>query len=164
MALPINIEDLLNRRKVEGNWIEFKKRWNSIDIYHSICAFANDFDNHGGGYVLVGVEEDNRGIARRPVTGINIEEVDRILKQMVGYEGCEETVVLSDTENVTKDVTKEPTDKQEIILKIMKGDSLVTIPEMSLKTDVTIRTIKRDIKNLQSRDILFRNGGRKERE
>jgi len=27
MALPINIEDLLNKRKIEGNRIEFKKGW-----------------------------------------------------------------------------------------------------------------------------------------
>ena len=85
MALPINIEDLLNKRKVEGNRIEFKKGWNPVDIYHSICAFANDFDNLGGGYVLVGVEQDMYGLAKRPVTGINIETVDGILKQMVGF-------------------------------------------------------------------------------
>lgn len=85
MALPINIEDLLNKRKVEGNRIEFKKGWNPVDIYHSICAFANDFDNLGGGYVLVGVEENEYGIAKRPVIGINIEAVDGILKQMVGF-------------------------------------------------------------------------------
>lgn len=33
MALPINIEDLLNKRKIEGNRIEFKKGWNAgLDI------------------------------------------------------------------------------------------------------------------------------------
>ena len=85
MALPINIEDLLYKRKVEGNRIEFKKGWNPAEIYHSICAFANDFDNLGGGYILVGVEENEYGIAKRPVTGINIEAVDGILKKMVGY-------------------------------------------------------------------------------
>ena len=85
MALPINIEDLLNKRKIEGNRIEFKKGWNPADIYHSLCAFANDFDNLGGGYVLVGVEQDDNGLAKRPVTGINIEAVDGILKKMVGY-------------------------------------------------------------------------------
>lgn len=85
MALPINIEDLLNKRKVEGNRIEFKKGWNPAEIYHSICAFANDFDNLGGGYILVGVEENEYGIAKRPVTGINIEAVDGILKKMVGF-------------------------------------------------------------------------------
>ena len=73
MALPINIEDLLNKRKIEGNRIEFKKGWNPADIYHSICAFANDFDNLGGGYILVGVEQHDNGLAKRPVAGINIE-------------------------------------------------------------------------------------------
>ena len=32
MALPINIEDLLNKRKVEGNRIEFKKGWNVTEV------------------------------------------------------------------------------------------------------------------------------------
>lgn len=85
MAIPINIEDLLNKRKIEGNRIEFKKGWNPVDIYHSLCAFANDFDNLGGGYVLVGVEQESNGLAKRPVAGINIETVDGILKKMVGY-------------------------------------------------------------------------------
>ena len=85
MALPINVEDLLNKRKIEGNRIEFKKGWNPADIYHSLCAFANDFDNLGGGYVLVGVEQDDNGLAKRPVKGINIDAVDGILKKMVGY-------------------------------------------------------------------------------
>ena len=49
MALPINITDLLNKQKIESNHIEFKKGWNPENIYHSICAFANDFDDLGGG-------------------------------------------------------------------------------------------------------------------
>lgn len=85
MALPINIEDLLNKRKVESNRIEFKTNWNPDKIYHTICAFATDLENTGGGYILVGVEEEN-GIARRPVKGISDTEIDRILKDMVGYD------------------------------------------------------------------------------
>ena len=65
MALPINIEDLLNRQKIESNRIELKKGWNPDSIYRSICAFANDLDNIGGGYILIGVEEEN-GRANRP--------------------------------------------------------------------------------------------------
>ena len=84
MALPINIEDLLQKQKIEGNRIEFKTGWNPDSIYHSICAFANDFDNIGGGYIVVGVEEE-KGIAKRPVKGIPIEKIDGILKDMVGY-------------------------------------------------------------------------------
>lgn len=58
MALPINLTDLLNKQKIESNRIEFKKGWNPESIYHSICAFANDFDDLGGGYILVGVDTD----------------------------------------------------------------------------------------------------------
>ena len=52
MALAININDLLNKQKIESNRIEFKKGWNPVSIYHSVCAFANDFDDLGGVNVL----------------------------------------------------------------------------------------------------------------
>ena len=84
MALPININDLLNKQKVESNRIEFKKGWNPTSVYHSICAFANDIDNIGGGYILIGVEEEN-GIAKRPVCGVPMEQLDAIQKEMVGF-------------------------------------------------------------------------------
>lgn len=85
MALPINIEDLLKKRKIESNRIEFKADWNPDKIYHTICAFATDLENTGGGYILVGVEEEN-GIAKRPVKGLSEESIDKILKEMVGYD------------------------------------------------------------------------------
>ena len=84
MAIPINIEDLLNKRKVESERIEFKEGWNPVSIYRSICAFANDIENLGGGYILVGVKENN-GIAERPVKGIPINQLDDIQQQMVRY-------------------------------------------------------------------------------
>lgn len=84
MLLPINVEDLLIQRKVESNRIEFKKGWNPVSIYHTICAFANDFDNLGGGYILVGVEEEN-GVAKRPVTGIPTNQLDKIQREMLQY-------------------------------------------------------------------------------
>ena len=85
MALAINIEDLLNKQKIESNRIEFKKGWNPASIYHSVCAFANDFDDLGGGYILVGVDSDDAGMAIRPVEGVPIEKIDGILQDMVGY-------------------------------------------------------------------------------
>lgn len=85
MALPVNIEDLLNKRRIESNRIEFKADWNPDKIYHTICAFATDLENIGGGYILVGVEEEN-GIAKRPVKGLTENEIDRIMKAMVGYD------------------------------------------------------------------------------
>ena len=85
MALPINIEDLLQKQKIEGNRIEFKSGWNPDAIYHTICAFANDFDNIGGGYILVGVEEEN-GTAKRPLKGLPINEIDGILKDIQNHD------------------------------------------------------------------------------
>lgn len=86
MALAINIEDLLNKQKIESNRIEFKKGWNPASIYHSVCAFANDFDDLGGGYILVGVDcDDDTGMAIRPVLGVPVEKIDSILQEMVGY-------------------------------------------------------------------------------
>lgn len=84
MALPVNIEDLLSKNKVESNRIEFKEGWNPNSIYRTICAFANDFDNIGGGYIIIGVEEE-RGIAKRPVKGIPDEQLDKIQKEALQY-------------------------------------------------------------------------------
>ena len=64
--------------------------------------------------------------------------------------------------NVTKDVTKELSERQNIILDLIKENPLVTIPEMSLKIGVVIRTVKRDIEYLQSNGFIIREGGRKE--
>lgn len=86
MALAINIIDLLNKQKIESNRIEFKKGWNPGSIYHSICAFANDFDDLGGGYIIIGVDTDDKtGMAIRPVDGVPMERIDGILQEMVGY-------------------------------------------------------------------------------
>ena len=70
MAIPINIEELLRQRVIESSRIEYKKDWNPEPILHSVTAFANDFDNLGGGYILIGVEEQN-GYPRFPLKGLN---------------------------------------------------------------------------------------------
>lgn len=84
MELEISVEDLLNKRKIESDCIEFKAGWNPDDIYRSVCAFANDYNNDGGGYIVVGVEEKN-GVAVRPIKGIPEYMLDKIEKEMVGY-------------------------------------------------------------------------------
>lgn len=59
MKLPTSIENRLNENIVENARLELKKNWNPEPILHTICAFANDIDNWGGGYILIGVEEEN---------------------------------------------------------------------------------------------------------
>ena len=50
--LPINLNDLLRQRTVESERIEYKAGWNPGAIIRTLCAFANDFENLGGGYVV----------------------------------------------------------------------------------------------------------------
>jgi ATP-dependent DNA helicase RecG len=54
IKLPINLNDLLRQRTVEGERIEYKTGWNPDPIIRTVCAFANDFENLGGGYVVIG--------------------------------------------------------------------------------------------------------------
>jgi ATP-dependent DNA helicase RecG len=77
MALPINIEDLVNGQTVEWERIEFKRGWNPEEIIHTLCAFANDLNNWGGGYIIVGIEE-NQGKAILPPYGLNQGDLDNI--------------------------------------------------------------------------------------
>jgi len=84
MAIPINIEKLISGKIVESERIEYKKGWNPTAIYRTIAAFANDFENIGGGYIIVGAEEE-KGRAKRPVSGLSVDELDRIQREMIGY-------------------------------------------------------------------------------
>lgn len=59
MELEVDVEDLLNKRKLESDRIEFKTGWNPDDIYHSVCAYANDYNNDGGGYILLSEQDSS---------------------------------------------------------------------------------------------------------
>ncbi len=82
MAIPINIADLINRKVVENARVEYKANWNPEPIIHSICAFANDIENWGGGYIIIGVEEEN-GMPQYPVSGLEKTSIDRINKELL---------------------------------------------------------------------------------
>lgn len=84
MSLLINIEDLLSGAIVEGSRMEFKEGWNPTSILRTICAFANDFENEGSGYIIVGVAEEN-GKPIRPVKGFNPDTFETVQKEMIGY-------------------------------------------------------------------------------
>lgn len=74
MRLPTSIENILNENIVENARLELKKNWNPEPILHTICAFANDIDNWGGGYILIGVEEEN-GRPKMPITGVGVDKI-----------------------------------------------------------------------------------------
>jgi ATP-dependent DNA helicase RecG len=82
VALPININELLHGNTIEWDRIELKKGWNPEDIIHSLCAYANDINNWDGGYIIIGVEEEN-GKALLPPFGLKPEQIDSFQKKLI---------------------------------------------------------------------------------
>jgi len=86
MSLPISINELIHGNTIESERIEFKEGWNPESILHSICAFANDFNNWGGGYIIIGIAEKN-GKPILPPKGLTQEQAEKIQKELlrIGY-------------------------------------------------------------------------------
>lgn len=87
--LPFNLDDLLHCRGVESERVEFKAGWDpkvtGPQVLRTICAFANDYHNLNGGYVVVGAEELD-GQARLPPRGLSGSQMDVAQKWI--REGC----------------------------------------------------------------------------
>ncbi len=83
MTLPINIRDLLEGRNIENSRIEYKSGWNPTRILHSICAFANDIEEIGGGYILIGVTEDEAD-GRPMIQGLDDSQIKNIEDKLFG--------------------------------------------------------------------------------
>lgn len=80
MPLPINIENLIKGRSIESSRLEYKEGWNPERVLHTICAFANDIEECGGGYIILGIRE----VDSRPdkVVGLSDAEIGRIEKEL----------------------------------------------------------------------------------
>ena len=87
MALPINIEDLIKGNTVEWERIELKSGWNPETIIHTMCAFANDLHNWGGGYIIIGINE-NGDKPESSLIGLKESSLDKIQKEVIniGYQ------------------------------------------------------------------------------
>lgn len=81
--LPINLNDLLRQRTVEGERIEYKSGWNPDPIIRTLCAFANDFENLGGGYVVIGQDCDTNGQPIFPPVGLADHVLDKIQLELL---------------------------------------------------------------------------------
>lgn len=82
MALPVNIGELIHGTTIEWERLEFKEGWNPEDVVHTMCAFANDLHNWGGGYIIIGIaEQDGRPIL--PPVGLQHNQLDAIQKKIL---------------------------------------------------------------------------------
>ncbi len=83
--LPVNLNDLLRQRTVEGERIEYKAGWNPDAIIRTLCAFANDFENLGGGYVVIGQDCDADGRPIFPPVGLPTHQLDKIQRELLAH-------------------------------------------------------------------------------
>jgi ATP-dependent DNA helicase RecG len=85
-GLPINLDDLINRRTIESNRVEFKATWDyriKPAVVRTVCAFANDLLNLNGGYVILGIE-DHEGHPILPPRGLDDHNLDLAQKEIRG--------------------------------------------------------------------------------
>ena len=102
--LLINVNDLLRLQRVEKQRVEFKKAWHGKreggtywQVVHTISAYANDFFNDNGGYIIIGVDEKNEKEEKEekeswedsddrqinyPPLGVPAKELDQIQKEI----------------------------------------------------------------------------------
>ncbi len=72
----IDTENYPVSKDIQNYW------WYGLNEKNDRWAFANDIDNWGGGYILIGVEEEN-GRPKMPITGLELSEVDKIQKELL---------------------------------------------------------------------------------
>jgi ATP-dependent DNA helicase RecG len=85
-GMPFNLDDLIHRRAIEGNRVEFKATWDEFiepAVVKTVCAFANDLLNLNGGYVVLGIEEEG-GRPTLPPRGLDDLDLDLVQKEVYG--------------------------------------------------------------------------------
>jgi ATP-dependent DNA helicase RecG len=84
---PFDPDDILHRRTMESHRVELKWTWNrkvGESVVRTVCAFANDLLHLNGGYVVLGVDEED-GRALLPPRGLADRNLERVQKEVFGY-------------------------------------------------------------------------------
>ena len=116
MAIPVNIEKLIDENIVENVRIEYKNSFNPETVMKSICAFANDLDGYQGGYIVIGIDTE-KGLPIKPIKGLNVNEIDKMQLDILEY--CKKTITPNYVPII--EITKYK-DANIIILWIYPGD------------------------------------------
>jgi len=85
--LPIDLDSLLYCSGIEPERVEFKESWDpdriGPQVLRTICAFANDYHNLNGGYIVIGAGESD-GRAALPPKGLSAEDLAAAQKWIRG--------------------------------------------------------------------------------
>jgi len=82
VPLAVDIHRLLKGGVVEWECIDFKKFFHPLAVLRSICGFANDIKNTSGGYVIIGVEQNEDHLPVFPVHGLSPGEITIIKREI----------------------------------------------------------------------------------
>ena len=88
---------------------------------------------------------------------IELDEVELILPL-----GQEQSGNSFRSNNDRKDDQQELTERQEIIINLIKENDRITIADMTEKVKVSEKTIRRELSNLYEKGVIIREGGRKD--
>lgn len=84
---PIPVQMLLNPQQTESQRLELKATWDDLirgAVVRTACAFANDLYNLNGGYIILGIEQDDRGLPVLPARGVDDLDLDRVQREVFG--------------------------------------------------------------------------------
>ena len=152
MALPINIEDLLNKRKIEGNRIEFKKGWNQTGI----PVIQEEMQKNGSPRATFETTEDRLtflihipshiGCSNKPI-------------EMNGSEATTEATTETTTEKTEKTTEKTTESTTEKIIRMIKKNPQITNKELAETCGITEDGVYWNTKKLKKNNIIRRVGG-----
>ena len=126
-SLILPVEELLGCKAVEKQRIEFKKAWHKErnhsrgtywQVLHTVSAFANDFYNENGGYIVIGVEEiGDKSSHDWEVCGVEKKSLD--LMQQEIRKACKRDIRPSYDPVISPEVYQ---DKHVLVLWAQAGD------------------------------------------
>ena len=73
---------------------------------------------------------------------------------------CRVPISPNDPKDDQKDVQKELTERQRIILNFLLSDNSVTLEQMSKRINVSLKTVQRELDLLKAHGYITREGGR----
>ena len=74
--IPLDVGMLIRDRRVDSDRIEYVWDWDQDTIAHTVCAFANDIENVDGGYIIIGIREENGTIL--DINDLSSDDISRI--------------------------------------------------------------------------------------
>lgn len=85
--LHINLDRLVHAHAVESARVEFKASWDETttgpQVLTTMCAFANDYQNLNGGYVILGIAQEG-GRPVLPPKGLTPSEIEQAQRWLRG--------------------------------------------------------------------------------